>query len=157
MPLIVHWPDGIEPGSVNKHLVQNLDFAPTILDAAGAEIPGYMQGRSMLPLLKGEEPGNWRDAVYYHYFEGPEMEGGWHDVARHYGVRTDRYTLAHFPDHDEWELFDLNEDPDQLTSVYDDPEYADIQQQLKDRISELQEKYEDHTWSNIRPGVPWNE
>ncbi len=157
MPLIVHWPEGIKPGSVNDHLVQNLDFAPTILELAGAEIPNRMQGRSLVPLLRGERPAEWREAVYYQYYEGPEMEGGWHDVARHYGVRTDRYTLAHFPDHDEWELFDLEADPDQLTSVYDDPEYAEIRQHLTNMIDELQEKYEDDTWSNIRPGVPWNE
>ncbi|MDZ7693979.1 MAG: DUF4976 domain-containing protein [Balneolaceae bacterium] len=87
MPLIVHWPEGIEAGSVNKQLVQNLDLAPTILDLAGAEIPDNMQGRSMVPLLKGENPGDWRDAVYYHYFEGPPRV---HEVARHYGVRTDQ-------------------------------------------------------------------
>jgi arylsulfatase A-like enzyme len=157
MPLIVHWPEGIEPGSVSEHLVQNLDFAPTVLELAGADIPGRMQGRSMVPLLRGENPDDWRDAVYYQYYEGPELQGGWHAVARHYGVRTDRYTLAHFPDHDEWELFDLETDPDQLTSVYDDPEYVEIQQYLKEKIDELQEKYEDDTWANIRPGVPWDE
>lgn len=157
MPLIVHWPEGIEPGSVNTHLVQNLDFAPTILELAGAEVPARMQGQSFVPLLKGEQPENWRDAVYYQYFEGPEMVGGWHDVARHYGVRTDRYTLVHFPDYGEWELFDLEADPDQLTSVYDDPDYSGIRQDLKNKIDELQKKYEDDIWSTIRPGVPWNE
>ena len=146
MPLIVHWPEGIEAGMVDEHLVQNLDFAPTILDIAGAEIPTRMQGRSLTPLLRGEQPDDWRDAVYYHYYEGPEIERGWHDVARHYGLRTDRYTIAHFPDHGEWELFDLAADPDQLQSVYDDPAYADIRQDLKIRIDELQEKYEDDTW-----------
>jgi arylsulfatase A-like enzyme len=143
MPLIVHWPEGIEQGSVNEHLVQNLDFAPTILELAGADVPDRMQGRSMVPLLRGENPGDWRDAVYYHYFEGPPRV---HSVARHYGVRTDQYTLAHFPDHNEWELFDLEADPNQLTSVYDDPDYAEIQQHLKDKINELQEQYGDDTW-----------
>ncbi|WP_185958392.1 sulfatase family protein [Fodinibius sediminis] len=141
MPLIVHWPEGIAPESVNKKLVQNLDLAPTILDLAEAEIPGRMQGRSLVPLLKGEEPANWREAVYYHYYEGPELERGWHDVAKHYGVRTDRYTLAHFYTHDEWELFDLQEDPEQLQSVYGDPEYADVQKELKQKINELQQQY----------------
>lgn len=143
MPLIVHWPEGIEPGSVNKHLVQNLDFAPTILELAGADVPDRMQGRSMVPLLRGENPSDWRDAVYYHYFEGPPRV---HRVARHYGVRTDQYTLVHFPDHNEWELFDLEADPNQLTSVYDDPDYSQIQQHLKDKINELQQQYGDDTW-----------
>ncbi|MEX2600789.1 MAG: sulfatase, partial [Balneolaceae bacterium] len=143
MPLIVHWPEGIEPGSVNKNLVQNLDLAPTILDLAGTEIPSQMQGRSVVPLLRGQNPGDWRDAVYYHYYEGPPRV---HNVAKHYGVRTGRYTLVHYPDHDEWELFDLQEDPEQLRSVYEEPEYAEVQQQLKNRIDELQEQYEDDTW-----------
>ena len=79
-----------ETGSVSEQLVQNLDFAPTILELAGAEIPDRMQGRSIVSLLRGEQPGEWRDAVYYQYFEGPEMEGVWHEVARHYGIRTHR-------------------------------------------------------------------
>ena len=156
MPLIVHWPEGIDPGSVSTQLVQNLDFAPTILELAGAEIPDRLQGRSMAPLLRGEQPEDWRDAVYYHYYEGPEIEHSWHAVARHYGVRTDQYTLAHFHDHDEWELFDLEADPDQLSSVYGDPEYAGIQQHLKSRLDELQEQYGDDTWSLISPGVPFH-
>lgn len=138
MPLIVHWPDGIEAGSVNKQFVQNLDLAPTILDLAGTDIPDYMQGRSMAPLLKGENPGDWRDAVYYHYYEGPPRV---HKVARHYGVRTARYTLAHFYENGEWELFDLQEDPEQLESVYGEQEYADVQQKLKRKINELQQQY----------------
>ncbi len=139
MPLIVHWPEGIAPESVNKQLVQNLDLAPTILDLAGSEIPGQMQGRSLVPLLKGEEPSDWRKAVYYHYYEGPPAV---HEVARHYGVRTDRYTLAHFYENEEWELFDLQEDPEQLQSVYGDPEYGDVQEELKGKIKKLQQQYD---------------
>ena len=157
MPLIVHWPEGVDPGMVSEYLVQNLDLAPTILELAGAEVPDRMQGRSMVPLLRGENPADWRDAVYYQYYEGPELPGSWHAVARHYGIRTDRYTLAHFPDHDEWELFDLEADPDQLTSVYGNAEYADVQEYLKQRLSELQEQYEDDTWPHIHPGDPWYE
>lgn len=138
MPLIVHWPEGIEPGSTDDHLVQNLDLAPTILDLAGVDLPGYMQGRSLLPLFNGEQPSDWRKAVYYHYYEGPPRV---HNVARHYGIRTDRYTLVHFFDNGEWELFDLKKDPEQLKSVYGDPEYADVQKRLKQSVRELQEKY----------------
>lgn len=146
MPLIVHWPDGIDEGMVDQHLVQNLDFAPTILEAAGVEIPSRMQGRSFLPLLRGEDPGEWRDAAYYQYYEGPGSPRTSFDIARHYGLRTYLYTLVHFYDHDEWELFDLSADPDQLTSVYGDPEYADIQQELKEKLEALQEQYGDDTW-----------
>lgn len=139
MPLIVHWPEGIDAKSVNKELVQNLDLAPTVLDLAGTEIPENMQGKSLVPLLKEEHSGQWRDAVYYHYYEGPPRV---HNVAKHYGVRTDRYTLAHYYEEEEWELFDLKEDPEQLKSVYGDPEYSDVQEQLKKKIEELQEQYE---------------
>ena len=146
MPLIVHWPEGIDPGLVSKELVQNLDLAPTILELAGTQVPGYMQGRSLVPILMGDSPRDWRDAVYYHYFEGPPAV---HRVARHYGIRTDRYTIAHFPDHNEWELFDLETDPDQIRSVYGEPEYSDIQERLKSKLYELQEKYQDDSWSDF--------
>lgn len=138
MPLIVHWPEGIDPGSVSKELVQNLDLAPTLLDLANVEIPVKMQGKSLVPLLKGEHSGAWRDAVYYHYYEGPPRV---HNVARHYGIRTQRYTIAHYYKQDEWELFDLKKDPEQLQSVYGDPEYSDVQKRLKKKLKEVQEKY----------------
>lgn len=142
-PLIVHWPEGIEPGSVSEQLVQNIDLAPTVLELANAEIPQQVQGRSLVPLLQGEELDDWRDALYYQYFEGPPAV---HNVAQHYGVRTDQYTLVHYPNHDEWELFDLEDDPEQLNSVYGDPEYEDVQKRLKDKLDELQERYEDDSW-----------
>ena len=138
MPLIVHWPEGIDASSVNKQLVQNLDLAPTILDLAGAQIPEKMQGKSLVPLMKGDASANWRDAVYYHYFEGPPRV---HNVAKHYGVRTDRYTLVHYYEQDEWELFDLKKDPEQLQNVYGSQEYAEVQQRLKQKVKELQEQY----------------
>lgn len=138
MPLIVHWPVGIKSESVNEYLVQNLDLAPTLLDLAEIDIPEHMQGRSLLPLLKGEKPSEWREGLYYHYYEGPPKV---HKVARHYGLRTDRYTLAHFYENEEWELFDLKEDPEQLQSVYDDPDYSEIQTRLKQQLKDLRSKY----------------
>lgn len=138
MPLIVHWPEGIDPGSVNSQLVQNLDLAPTILDLAGAQVPDRMQGRSLMPLLDGETPSDWRDAVYYHYYEGPPRV---HKVAEHYGLRTERYTMAHFYEKGDWELFDLEKDPEQLRSVYEDPEYAEVRERLENKVRELQKKY----------------
>ena len=146
-PLIVHWPDGIEAGSVNEHLVQNTDLAPTVLDLAEVEVPGSMQGRSLVPLLQGGTPEDWREAVYYQYYEGPPSMDAVHNVAQHYGVRTEQYTLARYPGLEEWELFDLEEDPEQLQSVYGEPDYSDVQERLKERLSELQKKYEDDTWA----------
>lgn len=139
MPFIVRWPAVVEPGSVDKHLTQNLDFAETFLDIAGVEIPADMQGKSLVPLMKGDDPGEWRDSLYYHYYEYP----GPHSVRRHYGVRTDRYKLIRYYNIDEWELFDLQKDPQELHSVYGDPEYADVQKKLKRELKRLQEKYGD--------------
>jgi arylsulfatase A-like enzyme len=96
-----------------------------------------MQGRSLLPLLEGATPTDWRDAIYYQYFEYP----GWHAVRRHYGVRTQRFKLIHYYEIDEWELFDLERDPDELHSVYGDPEYAGVVDELKDRLAELRAEY----------------
>lgn len=138
-PLIVSWPGVIEPGSVNTDLVQNLDFAQTLLEAAGVTPPQDMQGLSLLPLLQGQKV-EWRDALYYHYYEYP----GPHSVKRHYGVRTDRYKLIHFyNDIDEWELYDLEKDPQEMKSVYGDPAYAEVQAQLLQRLEELQKQYQD--------------
>ena len=138
-PLLVRWPGKVQPGSVNKQLVQNLDFAETMLDAAGAPIPEDMQGRSLLPLLTGQEVA-WRDAIYYHYYEYP----GIHAVKRHYGVRTERYKLIHFYyDVDEWELYDLEQDPHEMRNVAAQPEYRAVKEELIGKLSALQVQYGD--------------
>ena len=136
-PLIVRWPGHVAPGSVNKEIVSNLDFAETFLDLAGVDIPDDMQGRSIKPMLYGETPEGWRDSFYYHYYEYP----GWHCVQRHYGVTTGRHKLIYFYLLDEWELYDLENDPDELTSVYEDPEYAPVVEELKAELQRLREQY----------------
>jgi len=123
---------------VNESLVSNVDFAPTFLDMAGAEIPADMQGKSLMPVLENGTDLEFRDAFYYQYYEFP----GWHCVRRHYGVRTDRYKLIHFYGIDEWELFDLETDPNELNSVHGTAEYAEIQAALEVRLAELREEYE---------------
>lgn len=138
MPLLVRWPGTIRPGAVNRDLVMNLDLAETFLEAAGAPIPRQMQGRSLLPLLRGATPGDWRDAIYYQYFEYP----GWHSVRRQYGVRTQRHKLIHYYETGEWELFDLEQDPDELRSVHGRPEYAAVTTQLERRLAELRRQYD---------------
>jgi len=139
-PLLIRWPGAVEPGSVNDDLVMNLDFAQTFLDIAGVDAPDNMQGRSIVPILKGETPDDWRKSVYYRYYEYPAV----HSVKRHYGVRTDRYKLIHFYyDIDEWELYDLKKDPDEMNNVYDDPAYADVVKELKAELKRLQKKYKD--------------
>jgi len=137
MPLTVRWPGHVKKGTIDDRLVSNLDFAETFLDLAGVSIPGDMQGRSLVPLLKGEAPTGWRKSLYYHYYEFPAV----HMVRRHNGVRTSRYKLMHFYNVDEWELYDLEKDPREMQSRYDDPAYAPIVGELKTELSRLQKHY----------------
>ena len=138
-PLIVRYPKEIEAGTKIDKLVQNLDFAPSFLDYAGVEIPSEMQGESFRQLASGDTD-EWRDAVYYTYYEYPSV----HMVKRHHGVATDRYKLIHFYyDIDEWELYDLEKDPYEMNSVYNEPEYADIRETLHQRLTELRAQYGD--------------
>ena len=134
-PLLVRWPGVIKPGSVSGDIVSNLDFAETFLDAAGVTAPAEMQGSSLVPVLAGHTPENWRKGFYYHYYEHPAE----HNVARHYGVITERYKLVYFyePEFNYWELFDLKNDPLELKSVYDDPAYAEQQKQLHVELERL--------------------
>ncbi|HZH72587.1 MAG TPA: sulfatase [Mariniphaga sp.] len=138
-PLLVRFPREISAGTVIDNLVQNLDFAPTFLDYAGIEIPEDMQGESFRALV-ADETAEWRDAVYYTYYEYPSV----HMVKRHYGVATDRYKLIHFYyDIDEWELYDLEVDPMEMNNVYDAPDYSDIKDMMHAKLEELRELYGD--------------
>ena len=138
-PLLIKWPEHIIPGSTNDEMVQNLDFAQTLLDVAGIKAPMDMQGESLLPLLIGDDEWN-REAVYYHYYEYPAV----HMVKRHYGIISKTYKLVHFYfDIDEWELYDRIKDPLELKNVYDDPAYASIVTQLKLELNDLRIKYQD--------------
>jgi arylsulfatase A-like enzyme len=138
-PLLVRYPKEIEAGTKIDKLVQNLDFAPTFLDYTGISVPEEMQGESFRQLVAGETE-EFRDAAYYTYYEYPSV----HMVKRHYGVATERYKLMHFYyDIDEWELYDLEKDPDEMKSVYDDPEYADVQKMMHEKLTELRAYYGD--------------
>jgi arylsulfatase A-like enzyme len=140
MPLLVRYPKEIKTGSVNEDIVLNLDFAPTFLDLAGVDKPDDMQGCSIRPLLRAKTTKDWRKSMYYHYYEYPAV----HSVKRHYGLRTERYKLIHFYyDIDEWELYDLKNDPQEMKNVYDDPQYADTVKKLKAELQRLRKKYKD--------------
>ncbi|MFC2124793.1 sulfatase [Bacteroidota bacterium] len=142
MPLLMKYPEKIKAGSIINELVQNLDFAPTFLDLAGLNIPDEMQGKSLLPLMYGQAASEWRNSMYYHYYEYP----GAHSVKKHYGIRTDRYKLIHFYyDIDAWELYDLQEDPKELNNIIDDPENSKLIKELKNELSQLQKHYNDTT------------
>lgn len=133
-------PEGLKArGDINE-MVQNIDYAPTFLELAGLEVPADIQGVSLMPLLRGEHPADWRDAIYYHYHEYPAE----HAVKRHYGVRTSRYKLMHFyNDIDHWELYDLQSDPNELNNLYGKPGYEDITKEMLSKLKALQEQYDD--------------
>lgn len=136
-PLLVRWPGVVDPGSSSDDLCQNLDFAPTILDMAGLEPPASMQGESLVPILEGDSPDDWRDSIYYHYYENP----GAHTVPRHEGVRNSRYKLIHFYRIGEWELYDLDRDPDEMRNVHGDPAYSDVLVEMKLELQRLRQFY----------------
>ena len=138
MPFVIRWPGTVAPGSRNRDLVQNIDFAPTFLEMAGAMIPDEIQGRSFVSLLKGQGPDDWRKSIYYHYYEFP----GAHSVRRHYGVRTERYKLMHFYRKQEWEFFDLATDPDEMRNEYYNPNYQETVTNLKSELDRLRTRYQ---------------
>ena len=139
-PLIMRLPKGFDRKGDIGELVQNIDYAPTFLELAGVKVPEDIQGLSLVPLLKGERPENWRKSLYYHFYEYPAE----HMVKRHYGVRTERYKLIHFyNDIDEWELYDLQADPTEMRNIYGQPGTEDIVKELKTELTALQEQYND--------------
>ena len=142
MPLMVRWPGRIKAGSKCEALTSNLDFGETFLDIAGVDIPSDMQGVSLTPLFDKPAAKNWRDSLYYHYYEFYGNRRSAHMVRRHYGVRTDRFKLIHFYNLGEWELYDLEKDPREMKSVYADPEYASVVKKLTSEVKRLQKQYE---------------
>ncbi len=135
-PMLARWPGVIAPGRTDDHIVSNIDFASTFLEIAGVDAPDDLQGRSLVPVLRGEAPADWRKSFYYEYYEYPTP----HHVRPHYGVVTDRYKLVRFEataDLDSWELFDLKTDPLELKNVYDDPANAGVVDELKRELAKL--------------------
>jgi len=156
MPFIVRYPKMVKPGSTNGWLINNTDFAPTILDLAGVKTPNYMQGRSFAAALKGQaRPENWRTVTYYRYWMHMAHSL---KVPAHFGVRSERYKLIFFygcsqngrgkPTPAAWEFYDLEKDPFEMKNQYSNPEYAkiiaDMKVQLKQTrkdLNETDEKY----------------
>ncbi|WP_445731339.1 sulfatase family protein [Mariniflexile sp.] len=139
MPMVMKYPKVIKKGTVVNALTQNLDFAETFLDFANVGIPSDMQGKSLKPLLEGKvKNDDFRDAVYYHYYDYPAF----HMVKKMYGVRTKRYKLIHvYDDIDEWELYDLEKDPQELKNLINDVSYQIVKAELHEKLAELQKKY----------------
>jgi len=138
MPFLVRWPGVVEPGSRSGTMIQNIDYAPTFLELAGAEIPETVQGRSLVPVLRasGGKPADWREGIYY-YYSGENT----HRVAAHDGVRSERYKLMWFPGTGSWNLFDLEKDPGEMRSVHDDPGYAAVLAEMRELYDRLKRQY----------------
>ena len=138
MPFLIRWPGVIPAGVESKTLIQNIDYAPTFLELAGATIPKRMHGRSLVNAFKDplKKPKDWRKSIYYAYY-GERT----HRVAKHDGIRTDRHKLIHFPNTKEWNLFDLEKDPKEMNSVHEDPQYSNILTSLKKTYTEKKKKY----------------
>jgi arylsulfatase A-like enzyme len=143
-PLMVRYPAGIKAGQTVSEMVQNIDYAPTLLDFAGVTVPADMQGVSLKGLLTGKARDLNRDDLYYHYYEGIEKT---HNVARQYGVRTRTHKLIRFKDvgMDHWEMYDLQNDPGEMRNIYNDPAYEDIRGDLHRKLQSLRTQYEDNS------------
>jgi len=136
-PLIVRWPGVVKAGARCNALVQNIDYAPTLLEAAGIVMPGAVQGKSLVPLLKGDRPEQWRNSILYTYYEE-----GIHGVVKHRGVRTSRYKLIEFYTTGQWEFYDLEKDPFEMRSAYADPKYKEEIDVLKAELERLKGEYD---------------
>lgn len=140
-PLVMQYPGHIAPGTRVQAPVQNVDYAPTFLDFAGLPMRDTIQGRSLREVVDdGEAPADWREDIYYHYYEYP----GFHSVRAHYGVRTDRYKLMRFyGDINAWEFYDLETDPGEMHNRIDDPSMQGVIAGLKRKLVDLRAQYED--------------
>ena len=139
-PLLMRWPGHITPKTVTDAMSQNIDFAPTILDAAGIKIPVWMQGLSLIPIVTGKKKSLDRPYLYYHYYEYSSD----HTVIPHLGVRGERYKLIYFYTVNEWELYDLRADPMEQHNIVHSPAFKKIFLQMKDEIIRLRDLYDDH-------------
>lgn len=137
MPLLIRWPGVVKAGRRFSPMAQNIDYAPTLMEMAGGVAPATVHGRSLVPVLRGKTPKDWRTSIYYHYYEFPQD----HRVQAHVGVRTDRYKLIYYYPVGEWELFDLDKDPHEMKSVYGDSRYARPQADLVRELERLRTQY----------------
>ncbi|HEX5654348.1 MAG TPA: sulfatase [Chitinophagaceae bacterium] len=139
-PLIVRWPGKISPAIVSPALVQNIDFAPTILDIANVKIPTWMQGLSLKAVLTGKEQSLDRKYLYYHYYEFVRD----HTVLPHLAIRGERHKLIYFYTVGEWEFYDLQKDPGEQKNLIGSRSHQKIIQELKAELIRLRDQYDDH-------------
>lgn len=138
MPFLVRGP-GIKPGTLVDSLAVNVDFASTFMDLAGLKPASDMQGRSLVPLMKGQVPPDWRRSFYYRYYHDP----GDHNTRAHLGIRTTTHKLIHFWKQDQWELYDLVQDPEELKNVYSDARNQQLISKLKEEMFALKKHLRD--------------
>lgn len=139
-PLVMMLPEGFDRRGDIGEMVQNIDYAPTFLEIAGLDVPSDIQGVSLMPLLRGEHPSDWRETLYYHFYEYPAE----HMVKRHYGVRDGRYKLIHFyNDLDQWELYDLESDPTEMNNIFGKPGTEEVTRSMMRKLRQAQEQYDD--------------
>jgi len=139
MPFLIRWPGVVKPGARIDAMALNVDFAPTFLEAAGLPPSKEMQGRSLVPILKGEVPADWRTSMYYRYYHDP----GDHNTRAHYGVRTRTHKLIYFWKKDQWELYDLVNDPSELHNLYGQPGHEALTAELKRELARLKKDVRD--------------
>jgi arylsulfatase A-like enzyme len=147
VPWMIRWPGQVKAGSITKDWTINIDNAPTALDLAGLPIPSDMQGKSLKPVVKGNTPSDWHRTLYCHYYEFDPPE--W--IFPYYGVRTERYKLINYYRENEWELFDLEKDPDEMENLFAwagykvHKGYGQATKQLVAQLKDLRHKYKDNT------------
>lgn len=141
IPLVMRFPGKIRPKTVTNKMVQNLDLAPTIMKAAGLSVPDEMQGKSLDVFFKGKDPENWRKEIYYHFYEN----NAWHTVQKHFGIRTERYKLIYFYDLKDFELYDLQQDPNEMDNLYHQVKFKKLGNDLKIELKKIIAKYKDDT------------
>jgi arylsulfatase A-like enzyme len=139
MPFLIRWPAAIKAGTRSDAIALNVDFAPTFLEAAGMPVPADMQGRGLLSILRGRMPADWRTSMYYRYYHDP----GDHNTRAHYGVRTRTHKLIYFWKKDQWELFDLVNDPFELHNLYGQPRQETLTATLKAELRRLKQAVRD--------------
>ena len=150
VPMMLRYPDKVKPGSVSDNMVLNLDLAPTLLDIASVSVPAEMQGKSILKLAEGKPDPSWRKDWLYEYYEYP----GFENVRPCRGVRTERYKLIHFfLDPEEWELYDLEKDPNESHNLYGKEGFETLTAKLKERLVALRNETGD-TFQYTPTGLP---
>ena len=137
-PLLLRWPKRVKPGRRTQALVQNIDYAPTFLEVAGVEVPDGVDGRSLVTILTGDAPRDWRRSLYYHYYDD-----GAYNLPRFEGVLSGRYKLInyYYPEQ-EWELFDLMSDPHEMNSVYHEDSCNSVVFDMKKELARLRRQYQ---------------